>query len=45
MQAEGPKGQFAVEQIKIAAPLETNIFGKEYPFPFQVTGGKFEGVN
>ena len=35
-QGEGPKGQFAVEQIKVVESMEKDIFGKEYPYAFQV---------
>ncbi len=37
VQNEGPKGQFAVEQIKIAEIMAKDIFGKEYPYAFQVS--------
>lgn len=36
LQNEGPKGQFAVEQIKVAEAMEKEIFGKEWPYSFQV---------
>ena len=35
-QTEGPKGQFAVEQLRIVEELPPCIFGKEYPHVFQV---------
>jgi len=38
LQNEGPRGQFAVEQIKIAEFMAKDIFGKEYPYSFQVCG-------
>lgn len=33
---DGPKGQFAVEQIKVAEAMEKDIFGKEFPYAFQI---------
>jgi len=35
-QTEGPKGQFAVEQLRIVEVLPPNLFGKEFPHVFQV---------
>lgn len=34
---EGPKGQFAVEQIKVAEAMEKELFGKEFAWAFQVS--------
>jgi len=34
--AEGPKGQFAVEQLRIVEVLPPNLFGKEFPHVFQI---------
>lgn len=35
-QGDGPKGQFAVEQLRIVEVLPPYTFGKEYMYLFQV---------
>ena len=37
LQGEGPKGQFDVKQLRIVEPMEINLFGREYTYPFQVS--------
>ena len=37
LQGDDPKGQFAVEQIKVVEAMEKDIFGREYPYAFQVS--------
>lgn len=36
LQLDGPKGQFAVEQIKVVEAMEKELFGREFPYTFQV---------
>ena len=38
-QDDGPKGQFAVDRVKIVELLQPHILGKEYPHVFQVHDG------
>ena len=35
--AEGPKGQFDVQKIRIVEAMDLNMFGKEYSHAFQVS--------
>ena len=36
VQGDGPKGQFAVEQLRIVEVLPPYTFGKDYTYLFQV---------
>ena len=35
--AEGPKGQFDLQKIRIVEAMELNMFGKEHCYAFQVS--------
>lgn len=35
-QADGPKGQFAIDKMKIVEPMAESTFGKDYPYAIQV---------